>query len=158
MTVQRAANAFFFDVGQLAARGELAIPADDTPASECPKPQEPHQTHGSILRVCAAAIVVPVEVEVSCASSLNRNRRECLKTARKARALAARRQPACVLFAERACHEVGTLQNPKSQDPNTKSQLPGCLCETEPGMRRVMELLTYELGLGLWDVGLGICA
>ena len=73
MTVHLAALSFFFDVGQFAARGELAIPADDTPAGECPKPQEPHQTHGSILRNTPAAIVVPVEVEV-CARRIGASR------------------------------------------------------------------------------------
>ena len=67
MPVRLAGSAFFLDVRQFTARGELAIPTDDAPAGECSKPQEPHQTHGPILRIRQAAISMPAEVKV-CAS------------------------------------------------------------------------------------------
>jgi hypothetical protein len=67
MAVRLAGLSHLLDVGQLAIRRKLTIPADDTPAGECPEPQEPHQTHGSILRCGWGAISVPAEVQV-CAS------------------------------------------------------------------------------------------
>jgi hypothetical protein len=73
MTVLLAAKAFFFDVGQFAARGELAIPADDAPATKCTKPQEPHQTHRLDPPASAGAIVVPAELGV-CAMRVNESR------------------------------------------------------------------------------------
>ena len=46
MSVHLAVRALLFDVSQLAARGELAVAADYAAASERPKPEEPHETHG----------------------------------------------------------------------------------------------------------------
>ena len=53
MAVEFAAGALLFYVSQLAVCGKFAIPTDDTPASECAKTQEPHETHGPILRCMA---------------------------------------------------------------------------------------------------------
>jgi hypothetical protein len=45
VAVRLAGAALLFDVGQLAARGELTVAADYTAARQRPKPKEPHQTH-----------------------------------------------------------------------------------------------------------------
>src|SRR5688500_11261150 len=45
VTVRLTGAALLLDVGQLAARGELAIPADHTATGQRSKPEEPYQTH-----------------------------------------------------------------------------------------------------------------
>ena len=46
VAVRVARAAFFLDVGDFAARGELAITSYDAPAIQRPKSEESYETHG----------------------------------------------------------------------------------------------------------------
>src|SRR5688572_3631545 len=50
VAVRVARAAFFLDVGDFAARGELAIASDDAPAIQRPKSEESNQAHCRTLR------------------------------------------------------------------------------------------------------------
>ena len=141
MTVHLAGLSFFLDVGQFATRGKLAIPADYTPASECPKPQEPHQTHGSDPPH-SGAIVVPVEVQV-CAGDIGPSRSHGILE-NGARTRAHRRVPKPAV-----CHR-GTCVS--RLDRYSKSQIPRSTPQSKRGARPVTN---WGLGFGAWDLGFG---
>jgi hypothetical protein len=68
MTAAR--NAFFLDVGELAAGRHLAVSADDAPARERCVPQKPYETHKALMLVVAKrAIAVPLSFGTAVRSS-----------------------------------------------------------------------------------------
>src|SRR5688500_6692198 len=73
MTVRLAGAALLFDVGQFAARGGLAIPADHAAARQCPKPEEPNQTHCLTLPAPWQSKACTAEVWWLCRPRVTRN-------------------------------------------------------------------------------------
>jgi hypothetical protein len=55
MAMSAAGLSFFFNVGDFAAGGQLAIPANDAPTTESSKAEKPNETH-HVLRLVLLAV------------------------------------------------------------------------------------------------------
>ena len=60
MAVNISAGALFFDVGHFATGRHFAIAANDAPAGQRPKSEEPHETHSRVLQSPGGASSVPL--------------------------------------------------------------------------------------------------